>query len=197
MTKELAEEVVKSGLNNVFVGLDATTADVYSQIRCGGDFEKTVQNIIYYKEMLDKFGQPDQEIVVQFIDMPINHHQCEDFIEFWKKYNISVKLRPILTYLSANELKYGSNIGKIERLPCHWVMNAMPISADGFSLWCGCDYDGKGICGNLNESSIEELWNTTKKEQRRVQQEGKWDELPEFCKNCEDWRGGYAKYATE
>ena len=50
------------------------------------------------------------------------------------------------------------------------------------------------VCANINESSIKEVWNVVKKEQRRIQLAGEWDKLPEFCRTCEDWCGGYAKY---
>jgi len=194
MNSNLAEDVVKSGLNNIFVGLDATTADVYSKVRRGGVFERTVKNIIYYKEMLGKYGKPDQEIVVQFIDMPINHHQRDDFIEFWRACDIKVKLRPYVTFLDTNDIKHDYKMSKVERLPCHWAMNILPVSADGFSVWCGCDYDGKCIIGDLNMSSIEEVWSTAKKEQRLQQINRQWDELPGFCRDCPDWISAYAKY---
>ncbi|MDR1134932.1 MAG: radical SAM protein [Clostridiales Family XIII bacterium] len=198
MNPELAEELVKSGLNSVFVGLDATTAEVYSGIRRNGDFEKVVRNVIYYKEMLDKFGTDDQQIVVQFVDMPQNHHQRDLVVSFWSKHGIQVKVRPLVTWHDsiADVLHSQEVLGshEVERAPCHWIMNVLPITSDGKAVWCGCDYDGQGVCGDLNSDTIGNVWNNVKKQHRLIHTEGRWDELPEFCRSCADWKGAYATY---
>jgi MoaA/NifB/PqqE/SkfB family radical SAM enzyme len=190
MTPEVAKDLVLNGLNSIFVGLDAATEDVYAQIRSGGNFEKVVGNVLDYKAALDKYGKPNQQIVIQFIDMPLNHHQREDVAEFWHRHGIEVKVRPFVTWQDSNglELKKESL-----RLPCHWLMNVLPITSDGCAVWCGCDYDGNGICGNLNEDTIKNLWKV-KKEHRLLHLEGRWSELPDFCRNCGDWQGALATY---
>jgi len=195
MKKDLAEEIIKAGLNTVFVGLDAATSDVYSRIRRGGDFENVVKNTIEYKNILDRVGKKDQNIVIQFIEMPLNYHQREDVIDFWSKYGIVVKVRPMVTWQAANNLKNDLSVNRFDRVPCHWIMNIFPVTAEGLSVWCGCDYNGESICGDLNNNSIEEIWTTIKKVHRNIQIEEDWNKLPVFCFNCEDWRSGYAEYA--
>ena len=193
MTKELSKELVEAGLNNIFVGLDATTKDVYAQIRHGGDFEKTVNNVLYYKKMLDTFGSDDQQIVVQFIETPLNSHQKNQAVEFWNKHGIKVKVRPMVTWQGVN----GFNNDEIElknRIPCHFVMNVFPITADGKAVYCGCDYDGRSIFADMSDNSIEKVWSVLKKEQRQIQLACEWDKLPEFCRVCTDWKAGYANY---
>jgi len=192
MTEKLAEELVKAGLNNIFVGLDAASADTYDKIRLGGNFDKTVNNVIYYKKMLDKYGKDDQQIVVQFVELPENAHEIEQAVEFWNNQDIKVKIKPIVTW--QNNVEYENKLQANDRIPCYYIMNVLPVTADGFAGFCGCDYDGRVICANMNESTIEELWNTSKKEQRRIHLAGEWDKLLGFCRACEDWRGGYAKY---
>ena len=195
MKPELAVDLIKAGLNTVFVGLDAVTADIYKQIRCGGDYDRVVRNVLDYKNALNEYGTSEQQVVVQFIDMPINHHQCEQIVEFWNKHDIDVKVRPYVTWQDSSIIEDSYNVGENEeRVPCHWLMNIFPITSDGYAVWCGCDYDGQGICGDLNKQTIEEIWNTEKKQHRIMQIGGQWDELPEFCLKCNDWHGAYAKY---
>ena len=192
MTEERSKELVKAGLNTVFVGFDAATADTYHKIRRGGNFEKTVKNILFYKKMLEQYGQEDQQIVVQFVELPENINEKEKAIEFWNSNGIRVKVRPIVTWQGAIGYKNSSEVRN--RVACHWIMNILPISADGYAAFCGCDYDAQGKCADLNKNTIEEVWNTVKKEQRRIQLAGEWARLPVFCRNCEDWQGGYATY---
>lgn len=197
MHPELSRKLVKAGLNTVFAGVDAGSPETYAQIRVGGDYKKVVNNIISYKDALNKYGHSDQQIIVQFIDMPQNHHEKSSVVEFWRRYGIQVKVRPFITWQeSQTDIPQISQdmAGESERLPCHWMMNILPITADGKAVWCGCDYDGNGIVGDLNEMTIFEVWNNIKKAHRFVQLESRWNELPDFCRNCGDWRGAYAEY---
>ncbi|MCL1945945.1 MAG: radical SAM protein [Chitinivibrionia bacterium] len=193
MKKDLAQDLVKEGLNNIFVGLDAATQDVYSKIRVGGNFDKAVKNTVYYKETLDKYGKSDQQIVVQFVEMPQNIHQREQVVEFWGKYGIPVKIRSLSSWAGVGEI-LDISTKRYNRLPCYRIMNILAVSADGFTGWCACDYDMKIPLANLNENTIENVWQTVKKEQRAVQLNGEWDKLPKLCRDCEDWHRAFVKY---
>lgn len=197
MKEDLGIELVKAGLNTIFVGLDAASEEVYKKIRVNGNYNQVVKNILDYNDAIHKYGTKEQKIIVQFIDMPENHHQLERVKEFWHKYGITVKVRPLVTWQESSRIvaESGESSGSlIERLPCHWQQNILAVTFDGRVVYCGCDYDGRNICGDLNVTSIEELWSGIKKEHRRIQLLEKWDELPDFCRKCKDWKGAYAKY---
>ncbi len=193
MTPGLAEKLVTNGLTTIFVGLDACTSEVYDQIRRGGNYENVVKNILTYKNVLDSIGKHGQQIIIQFIELEQNKHQKEDMIAFWRKHGIAVKIRPSITWHNSNSLQ-GAIDADDGRMPCHWLMNIFPITSEGDCVYCGCDFDGRVVSGNIANSSIFEIWNTVKKVDRAKQLNHEWDRLPDFCKNCSDWRGAYAKY---
>ena len=188
----IAEALVKNGMNTIFASVDALTSSVYSTIRRGGSFEKVVKNVLEYQEMLAKYGDSEQQIIVQFIEMEQNSDQKNDVINFWHEYGIDVKIRPLITFQNSNGIELA--ISELERQPCHWAMNIMPISPFGECVHCGTDYDGKKIYGDINYSTIEDIWNTTKKELRLIHLNHQWEKLPDFCLNCPDWVSAYATY---
>jgi MoaA/NifB/PqqE/SkfB family radical SAM enzyme len=192
MSKEKAEGLVKAGLNTVFVGLDACTPEIYEQIRCGGNYEKTVENILIYKKALDEYGTENQQIIIQFIELEQNRHQRQEIVDRWSKLGITVKVRPSVTWQGTNNTEAKNEEG--DRQPCHWLMNVLPVTWDGECVFCGCDYNGQVSCGNLNDMTIYDVWNTAKKKDRLIQLYHEWDKLPIFCRNCGDWNGAYAKY---
>lgn len=46
LDEEAAVNLIKSGLDAIYIGIDAFTPETYAKVRVGGDYEKTVQNVI-------------------------------------------------------------------------------------------------------------------------------------------------------
>jgi len=46
LDESAAKGLINSGLDALYVGIDAFTPHTYSKLRVGGNFEKTVQNVI-------------------------------------------------------------------------------------------------------------------------------------------------------
>ena len=80
-----------------------------------------------------------------------------------------------------------------QRLPCYWAMNTVNITDQGDVALCSVDLDCSCPMGNVNNSSIREIWNTTLRQFRDLHRSGQWDKLPTMCKLCNDWQSGYAK----
>lgn len=71
-------------------------------------------------------------------------------------------------------------------------MNRMSrLGRDDFSIRAICQ-KVKNNCsvsfGNVNETSIRELWKRKNEAFVRLHLEHRWDELPEMCKHCRDWK---------
>ena len=188
-----AKKIISAGLDTLYVGIDAFTQETYSKFRVGGDLEAVVKNVIMYKEMLSRYGNKNQKIFVQYVVMEENKKELDSFIEFWKERDISIKIRPMVSWggkVNANNLKNEHN----DRLPCFWAMNTINIADDGKVCLCSVDLDCAVEMGDINKQTIKEVWNTSLKEFRDKHINGRFNELPEFCKNCMDWQSGYADY---
>ena len=62
--------------------MDATTSDVYSKIRRGGDFDVLVENLEYIRDVVKV-----QDFAVSTVIQRDNYHQLSEFITFAKKFN--------------------------------------------------------------------------------------------------------------
>lgn len=67
--------------------------------------------------------------------------------------------------------------------PCFVAQNDFTILVDGSVVICGNDFRGEHIFGNLNESSVVEIWNNPEyKEARRQVRKGNFE--LDLCKRC-------------
>ncbi len=98
MTKEMREylfsEEAARSLGYLVFSLDALTKPTYDKIRCGGDFDRVVENLKeclklkaeLIKNPLNKMRKTVRPvIVIQFIVMPENAHEAEGFVDYWKR----------------------------------------------------------------------------------------------------------------
>lgn len=189
---EFSERLIKAGLNGCMVGIDAATPETYGKLRIGGKYEKVVANVLAYKELLAKYGKGDQTLNVQFVQMPENVHELDEFVNFWNDKGIVVKVKPMVSWI--NRVDADNLIDAESRLPCYWTCGVMAITDHGQVALCGADLECATPMGDVSEKSIEEIWNSTLWDVRLAHLNGEWDKLPEACRNCRDWQSGYAEY---
>ena len=195
MTSDKSEAVIASGLDAMYIGVDAATAETYDKIRVGGDFTKAVANILAYRDLLLSVGRPEQQLFVQFVVSEFNEHEVDDFRRFWTENGINVKIRPKISWAGLIKAENLRNNCEVERKPCYWLMQTMNICADGRVTLCSVDLHCRVPCGNVREQTMKELWQHGRlKELRRMHLERRFDELPEMCRNCSDWQSAYAEY---
>ena len=197
MNYENAKACVQAGLDFIYVGIDATTQEVYEQLRVSvspsqHQLKDTIDNVMAYKRALDEFGNGSQKLFVQFVVMNVNEHQKDDFISFWNERGVNVKTRPMVSW--NNRVEAPNLKQQIDRLPCKWIYTDLLIGYDGKTAFCTCDLEFENYVAEMGESSIEEIWNTVYSKYRTIHSEKKWNELPDFCQSCLDWQSGYAIY---
>ena len=194
MKPDRAEELIRSGLDAMYVGIDAASEKTYNKIRTGGDFNKSVRNVLAYKDLLRKFGNGKQKLFVQFVVTEKNENELDDFKTFWKNNGVNAKIRPKISWAGLVQAKNLRDNKKIKRKSCYWLMQTMSICADGRVALCAVDLHCKTECGSALNNNILELWNGLLKKYRIIQKEEKWNQLPVMCFNCQDWQSGYADF---
>lgn len=195
MTADKAESYIKSGLDVIYVGIDAAQPETYNKIRVGGDYNKAVENVLAYQDLLNKYGQERQKIFVQYVVSEENENEVEAFRKFWNENGVNVKIRPKISWAGLVEANNLNTSPAITRKPCFWLMQTINICADGRVALCSVDLHCRVACGNVKERSIKDLWqNGSLKDYRRMHLSGTFDLLPVMCKNCFDWQSAYADY---
>jgi MoaA/NifB/PqqE/SkfB family radical SAM enzyme len=194
MTPRKAKAVIQAGLDVMYVGIDAATEKTYNQIRVGGDFGKAVKNVLNYRDLLKEVGRPEQKLYVQFVISDINENEAEDFQQFWVDQGINVKIRPKISWAGLIEADNLQDNTMVARKPCYWLMQTMNICADGRVALCSVDIHCRVECGNVQDTSLKELWQGLLREYRTMHQECRFEDLPEMCRGCSDWQSAYADF---
>ncbi len=195
MTEERSLPLIKAGLDSIYVGIDAAKEETYNKIRIGGDFNKTVANVLKYRDLLKKHGNPDQKLFVQYVVCDINEDETERFRDFWVSEGVNVKVRPRVSWAGLIEAKNLHSNDDVERKPCYWLMRTINVCTDGRIALCSVDPHCRVPCGNAYTHSIEELWAGQLKIYRDMHNDHRFDELPTMCRECRDWQSAYAEYS--
>ena len=188
-----AKSLIQSGLDAIYIGIDAFKPETYAKIRVGGDYEKAVQNTMHLIELKKRVNSEKPEVFVQFVEMDDNSKEKEAFIDFWKRQGAMVKIRPKVSWaglIDAPNLVFDNK----ERWPCYWAMRTMSITDTGKVVTCAVDLDAKYVAGDVNERSLKEVWNGKLKKIRRFHASRKFEALPDNCRNCRDWQSARADY---
>ena len=176
--KDLAIEIVKSGLDRIIISIDGTTQEVYEKYRKGGLLSKSIETIKFLKEAKTELKSKTPCIEAQFIVFRFNEHQIDEFKHLareWGANKISIKSAQIHSPNENSEIipsisKYNRyhkiyNEWKIKKdcsKACFRAWNGMVISADGNILPCCFDKQEKHSYGNIEEDSVENIWKIKK-----------------------------------
>ncbi len=193
LDEDAAKRLITSGLDAIYIGIDAFTSETYAQVRVGGNYKRVVNNIINLLNLKKSMNVAKPDIFTQFVEMDINRHEKEDFISFWNRQGAIVKIRPKVSWagrINAPNLVLSSS----DRWPCHWAMQTMSITDTGKVVTCAVDLDARFIAGDVNNQTLKEIWNGKLKELRQLHSSYRFSELPENCRDCKDWQSARADY---
>ncbi len=178
---KICDQLIESGLDEIYVGIDAATSDTYSKVRVRGHYD-TVMNNMHY---LLKHKKENLRVTVQYGVYKENEHEVEMFKKYWADYDVQIFIRPKLTwlgYLSEHNPTHEN------RYPCPWILDTLPVYYNGLVAYCSADWDNRLPVGDLKKQSIAEVWQTSYRKWQNRQLKGKFDQLPRFCQQCRDWQ---------
>ncbi|MBI5682887.1 MAG: radical SAM protein [Deltaproteobacteria bacterium] len=72
LDKEAATDLIKCGLDAIYVGIDAFKPETYAKLRVGGNYDKTVKNVINLLSLKKELHASNPKVFVQFVEMDIN-----------------------------------------------------------------------------------------------------------------------------
>ena len=78
LTPDMAERIIRSGLDVLIVSLDGVTQDVYEVYRVGGRLDRVIDNIKLLVEKKKELGSKTPYLEWQFIVMRQNEHQIPE-----------------------------------------------------------------------------------------------------------------------
>ena len=196
LTTTWQDRIYDSGLDLLIVSFDGATKETYEKIRVGADFDKVRQNTIRFAARKVERGATKPWLILQMIELAETKDQASAFRDMWKLPGVDA------IRVKKDELQFDESLafdGQRQRRasrPCPFLWRGtVYVHSDGAISPCCYGSHDKSF-GNLNEASIEKLWNSHRlSEIRRSHLEGRGLDEP-FCKNCNTFQPGKVPMAA-
>lgn len=194
LTENKIDELVKSGVDEIIISLDAFTEETFNKIRQGLNLKKILKNV-------DNLINSDFKgyLFVKFVIQKKNISELKIFKNNWKKKKVSIETSYINNRtgdvnnfnnlsLKKNDIgffkMFKNKLQKKVIMGCHMPIINFNILSNGDVILCCNDYSRKVILGNVKDSFIKEIWNSKKyKMIRELIYKNKYSEIP-ACRSC-------------
>lgn len=187
--RSLVTEVLEAGIDWIRFSIDGFSDETYKMSGRGMNYEKVVEDVHFFIAERDRLNN-GTFIEVRMIDMDLNKHEQEDFLNYWNKYADQATITELYTW---------PWMGQKEpfRAPCPKIIDEMFFVVDGRATLCCWDFQERGVIGDIREQTVEEIWRgAINQKYRALLNDGKRDEI-HLCSRCDayknydfsDWQG--------
>ncbi|MBW2975188.1 radical SAM protein [Candidatus Woesearchaeota archaeon] len=189
LTESKSKELLNAGIDLVILSIDSLYKETYENIRVGLKFDEVIKNALRFIELRNRI-RPETKIWIRMIRQKSNFSEWPEFKEHWSK------------KVSENDRVYYHNIfnwgGQLDNfkpiaqsfepnLPCVALWSLMVIFSNGDVPLCNVDFKNKHPVGNVESSSIEELWKSKLLNQKRELHLNRKKSDIDICQNCNVW----------
>lgn len=181
LDEDRSRKLLESGIDFVVLAMDGTNKDTYEKIRVGGKFDSNILQIKKFLQLKKEFGAKIF-VELQFILMDANKDEASKveslFTESERRQVNVFRIKPKYTPPSVSKEKI------VHRHPCYFLWNTMTIAWNGEVPICCMDYDAEISLGNVNTSSVPEIWNGARMASLRSMHKKLEYEKLKICDNC-------------
>lgn len=185
LDKEMAEMLLDSQISFISIDCDGFSKDVYEGIRIGANRDVTYANIEYILQRKKELGLKQPIIEIKIMEMEENKHEIQQVLDYWRARGAWTTTRRLISWAGMCE-DIAPEVNA-DRVACGNAVGILPITWDGKAVNCVMDVDAKFVCGDVNEESIKDIWSKRNENMVIKHMEHRFDELPDICKNCNDW----------
>ena len=189
LTESLSIDIIQSRIDYVEFSVHGYKKATYEHIMKNLSHEKTIKNILRFIELSNKYGKDSNFVNIKILGIPgiLDKREINESEKFWKKVgvNYSSYAAPISR---AGNIKWISKTQKKSISGCNsiWRNDMIHILYDGTVILCCMDWKKEVILGNLNEDSIFDIWNSSKRKKIEAMIKGISTSPENFiCKRCE------------
>lgn len=81
LNEDISEELIRIGVDGIWVSMDAATKKTYEKIKVGCNFERSIKNISKMIELKKRMKSPIPELSFRYIVTTLNLHEMPQFVE--------------------------------------------------------------------------------------------------------------------
>ncbi len=184
LTNEYADMLLDSGIDYISLDCDGYSKKVYESIRVGGNRDLFYSNVEYLLAERDR-RHSDTKIDIKIIEMDENKNEIDKITEYWKNRGAWTAVRRKSDWA---RFRLNPESQNDDRIACGHAIGTCAITWDG--NMAGCPWDGNCDmnCGSVVENSVKELWMERNDTIVKLHVEHRWNELPQFCQDCNTWK---------
>jgi len=149
LNREKAWYTILSGVDRVFISLDATNPVRYRELRANGDYnavEKNIRQLLFLRKDTPKIA------LGMLILRDDDRNKIEKFQDTWENVD-EIHIRTAHGWATNPKRKLN--------LPCYSLWNSFAVLSNGRVVPCCMDYEGELAIGNVNEESLKVIWFTS------------------------------------
>ena len=178
LTRDKAKKLIEAKLDRLSISFEGYTKEVYESYRVGSRFETVIENIKNLQSLKQELGVVHPKIRVQTVLLPELLPDLKKYKTFWKGVVDEIGF---LDYQPRVEEKDKILVGD---WACPQLWQRLGILANGTIIPCNHDEDAICSLGNIKNTTIKEVWNSTKlNSMRKKHQHGNAHEIGS-CKYC-------------
>ncbi len=192
------EEIIKSGLTRIAISTYIGDAEGYKKYYGSAKYLQVMNNIKRILTTNYYLGNPVNITLHLRVDLPLSKLDNNDDLKFFKKYLDPKSITWLEEYenwsglIKRKDIPVGATMSKKENFqtklksPCFEMYRRAHILSNGSVGVCSCrDIEGEIIIGDVNKSSLRELWNGKKLKKYRDE----WRiNTPKVCVDCDRYR---------
>jgi len=186
LDQNLAEGLIKAGLDKLLFSFDSPYKENYEKIRIGADFNTVLSNIKNVRLIREKLKMESPLTRVLMVLMKENQDHFKDLVELFKD---DVDIVAWGEFTNEEEL-----IGedrkivkrkKIENFACAQLWQRMFVSWNGKVVVCCADAKMNYVVGDARKEKIKDIWKNEKYSQiREMHMKGGYDKIY-ICSICD------------
>jgi len=202
LDEEKSHKLIESGLDQISFSFDGYDKETYESIRVGGDYKKTIGNIVQFLQIKKKLNSKKPFAILELISFSnspkkMEYSKKEEFINNFKGLPLDkMEIKEMHNWAGEVVENQSQGIGtKIKKQksknysPCTFLWQALIIFWNGCVLPCTQDFHGYYTLGNVKDSSITEIWNNERMVNLRKKMIDRDIENLKTCSNCDRlWR---------
>jgi MoaA/NifB/PqqE/SkfB family radical SAM enzyme len=176
ITEQVARGMIDAGLDAINISVDASGKDVFESTRIGLKYDKVIANIERLVRIRAESGKRRPKLILSFVRQN-NSADEQAFIEHWRKIADKIHITDLHNW--GGTLHQQSDVN----YPCYRPWLTFTVLWDGRVSLCCADFDGHTILGDMNTSSIKEIWNNER--YLSVRREHLESGGPDVCRACD------------
>jgi MoaA/NifB/PqqE/SkfB family radical SAM enzyme len=176
ITEEVARGMIEAGLDAINISVDASGKDVFESTRIGLKYDKVIANIERLVRLRAEYGKRRPKLILSFVRQN-NSADEQAFIEHWRRIADKIHITDLHNW--GGTLHQESDVN----YPCYRPWLTFTVLWDGRVSLCCADFDGHTILGDMNTSSIKDIWNNDL--YRSVRREHLESGGPDVCRACD------------